>query len=227
MTCVTSLFWHAAVFARAEYDPLRPSVEAVLDSSRYFVVRVEDTGKKAYIGLGFAERTDSFDFSESIWAAFCNMTWNDFYRCYTSRLLEVCFVPPENIFGPLILYPCRRHKAALNPIATESDEPSPHVPAGPKKDYSLKEGQTFSISIPGRAKATTTNDVLWTSHSVATSTSSAVPLLPPPPASTKRRWQICTLLFVSLFFEYYKVIVVGIGLAPGRFSKFLQNLSGL
>jgi hypothetical protein len=53
------------VFARADYDPARPSVEAVLDSSRYFVVRVEDDGKKAYIGMGFAERTDSFDFSTS------------------------------------------------------------------------------------------------------------------------------------------------------------------
>jgi hypothetical protein len=52
------------VFAKAEYDPSRPSVEAVLDSSRYFVVRVEDGGKKAYIGMGFAERTDSFDFSK-------------------------------------------------------------------------------------------------------------------------------------------------------------------
>ena len=51
------------VFAKAEYDPAKPCVEAVLDSSRYFVVRVEDNGRRAYIGMGFLERTDSFDFS--------------------------------------------------------------------------------------------------------------------------------------------------------------------
>ena len=54
------------VFAKADYDPAKPSVEAVLDSSRYFVVRVEDSGsgRRAYIGMGFLERTDSFDFSK-------------------------------------------------------------------------------------------------------------------------------------------------------------------
>ena len=52
------------MFAKADYDPAKPGVEAVLDSSRYFVVRVEEGNKKAYIGMGFLERTDSFDFSE-------------------------------------------------------------------------------------------------------------------------------------------------------------------
>lgn len=36
---------HLSVFARTEYDPARPAAEAVLDSSRYFVVRIEDAGK--------------------------------------------------------------------------------------------------------------------------------------------------------------------------------------
>lgn len=55
---------YGTVFAKADYDPAKPCVEAVLDSSRYFVVRVEDAGKRAYIGMGFLERTDSFDFSK-------------------------------------------------------------------------------------------------------------------------------------------------------------------
>ncbi|THH30748.1 hypothetical protein EUX98_g3439 [Antrodiella citrinella] len=105
------------LFAKADYDPAKPCVEAVLDSSRYFVIRVEDNGKRAYIGMGFLERTDSFDFNVAL-------------QDYT-----------------------KRWKARQNPQNAEEDTPSPHIPAGPKKDYSLKEGQTFSINIPGRNKS--------------------------------------------------------------------------
>ncbi|KAJ7864829.1 adaptin ear-binding coat-associated protein 1 [Mycena olivaceomarginata] len=152
------------LFAKADYDITRPPVEAVLDSSRYFVVRVEDAGKKAYIGMGFQERTDSFDFNVAL-------------QDYT-----------------------KRQKAALNP-ALPSDEPSPHIPAGPKKDYSLKEGQTFSISIPGRANkdkaaatGSTTTNLLGDLSSLSSSGTSAssgssggFPLLPPPPSSNRKR----------------------------------------
>ncbi|EPQ57911.1 adaptin ear-binding coat-associated protein 1 NECAP-1 [Gloeophyllum trabeum ATCC 11539] len=139
------------VFAKTKYDPLKPPVDAVLDSSRYFVIRVEDEGKKAYIGMGFAERTDSFDFSQ-------------------------------------------RYKAKLNPPSPTTEDPfsSPAAPTGPKKDYSLKEGQTFSINIPGRNRANnaSSGESLLGSSSASSSTSSlggGIPLLPPPPSAPKRR----------------------------------------
>ncbi|KAI6036426.1 hypothetical protein BKA83DRAFT_128618 [Pisolithus microcarpus] len=126
------------------------SGEAVLDSSRYFVVRVEDAGKKAYIGMGFAERTDSFDFNVAL-------------QDYT-----------------------KRYKAALNPPSPTSDTPSPHVPSGPKRDYSLKEGQTFSISIPGKSRKHGTSTSLLSSSSTVSGNGGGIPLLPPPPSGRQK-----------------------------------------
>ncbi|KAJ3822629.1 adaptin ear-binding coat-associated protein 1 [Lentinula raphanica] len=145
------------LFAKADYDPAAPCVEAVLDSSRYFVVRIEDSGRKAYIGMGFIERTDSFDFSVAL-------------QDYT-----------------------KRWRASQNSSETVEgeDKLSPHIPAGPKKDFSLKEGQTFSINIPGKKKIATetSTDLLGASGTSSTSGASGggVPLLPPPPGGGARK----------------------------------------
>jgi len=80
----------------------------------------------------------------------------------------------------------RRLKATLNPPSPSEESPSLHVPVGPKKDYSLKEGQTFSISIPGKTSKLSTPGTNLLGSS-AQSTGGAVPLLPPPPSSGRRK----------------------------------------
>ncbi|XP_022698197.1 NECAP-like protein CG9132 isoform X3 [Varroa jacobsoni] len=43
------------------------AIETVTDSSRYFVVRLkDDDGRTAFIGLGFADRSDSFDLNVAL-----------------------------------------------------------------------------------------------------------------------------------------------------------------
>ncbi|PKI84507.1 hypothetical protein MVES_001724 [Malassezia vespertilionis] len=108
------------LFAAAPYDISGKAVEAVLDSSRYFVVRVEsDQKQSAYIGIG------AFDF---------NVALQDWTR------------------GP---------------------KPSPHLPAGPRQDFCLPEGETLNVKLPAL-------------HSSGGATQSATRkgfVLPPPPPS--------------------------------------------
>ncbi|KAL8198245.1 UNVERIFIED_CONTAM: Adaptin ear-binding coat-associated protein 2 [Gekko kuhli] len=56
------------LFAQAPVDQFPGlAVEGVTDSSRYFVLRIEDgNGRRAFIGLGFVDRGDAFDFNVAL-----------------------------------------------------------------------------------------------------------------------------------------------------------------
>ncbi|OCF34869.1 adaptin ear-binding coat-associated protein 2 [Kwoniella heveanensis BCC8398] len=106
------------LFAQVTYATPWSMVEPVLDSSRYFVLRVEgEGGKRAYIGIGFQERGEAFDFQVAL-------------QAFVKRS------NPSSTSDP------------SDPSGSSSGGPS--KPAAPPKDYSLKEGQTFTIKIPGR-----------------------------------------------------------------------------
>ncbi|XP_056614941.1 adaptin ear-binding coat-associated protein 2 [Triplophysa dalaica] len=80
------------LFAQAPVDQY-PGVivEAVTDSSRYFVIRIEDgNGRHAFIGIGFADRGDSFDF---------NVTLQDHFK-WVKQECEFAKQDASQDFGP-------------------------------------------------------------------------------------------------------------------------------
>lgn len=55
-----------------------PAIEAVTDSSRYFVIRIaEEGGRTAFIGIGFSDRSDSFDLNVALQDYFKGVTRDD------------------------------------------------------------------------------------------------------------------------------------------------------
>ncbi|CAD6909898.1 unnamed protein product [Tilletia controversa] len=116
------------LFAVSPYDMSGAAVEPVLDSSRYFVLRVESEDpsnaakkRRAYIGMGFLDRSESFDFQVAL------SEWVRRTRAAKAG-----------------------DNASENADEAGSSGPSPHLPAGPKVDLSLKEGTTFSIKLPAK-----------------------------------------------------------------------------
>ncbi|RIA87357.1 hypothetical protein C1645_777504 [Glomus cerebriforme] len=136
------------LFAQCMYDPDTNTVEPVRDSSRYFVLRIEDDGRHAFIGMGFQERSEAFDFQVAL----------------------------------------QDHVKHLK-IERESAEYAKKASQQPKKDYSLKEGQTISIKIGNHntrhIHSNYSNASINTGH--VDENIKAIPLLPPPPSAASIR----------------------------------------
>jgi hypothetical protein len=139
-----------------ENQKLEYFLEGVIDSSRYFVVKIEDvkTGRTAHIGIGFRERDDASNF---------RMTLQDYERSvYRELQAEVMHQKYEG---------------------QSKEEPSSTIPVTELPEFgklTLKEGEKIYINLKGHETSHKDHKKL------AGSTGGTVPLLrkPPPPAAS-------------------------------------------
>ncbi|KAK9361627.1 hypothetical protein V1504DRAFT_451384 [Lipomyces starkeyi] len=137
------------LFASAPYLLTGKGVEQVTDSSRFFVIRVVDGDRYAYLGMGFMERSEAFDF---------NIALQDF----------------------------KRH---ANPSAEIIPRSGPQKKEE-VKDYSLKQGETITISL---GKGTRRRRSPNTTSENAASDPGTLPFLPPPPSAQEVKDQLRTM----------------------------------
>jgi hypothetical protein len=95
------------------------TVEQALDSSRFFAITVMGEGRKAVLGMGFEERSEAFDFSIALQDA--------------RRVLGFEANPTAN----------------AGPGSRSSSSSNQSIQDEPKRDFSLKAGETISINLGG------------------------------------------------------------------------------
>ncbi|KAL2006226.1 hypothetical protein VTN00DRAFT_9880 [Thermoascus crustaceus] len=142
------------LFAAAPYtDP--GVVEHVLDSSRFFAVRVVGEGRKAVLGIGFEDRSEAFDFGVALQE--------------TRKVLGFGNNGAQN------------NAPGQRGAKTTASSQQPEKP--PARDYSLKPGQTISIGNIGRRQrpAAESSD-MQNSTAAAKEDEKALFSIPPPPA---------------------------------------------
>eukprot|EP00877_Chromochloris_zofingiensis_P004251 jgi/Chrzof1/13827/Cz08g14020.t1 len=147
--------------------PLTTVVEAVVDSSRYFVLKVVDRAshKHAFMGLGFRERSQASNFTAAL----------DDYRQFLRRQREA-----------------EQMKQRFDAARDEEQPATADEQALPLPDYSLKPGQTIKLKLSNSIKrqdpsSDTSPPSLSTRVVLPAATPDTAGLLklpPPPPANT-------------------------------------------
>jgi hypothetical protein len=135
--------------------PLEIYVQDCADSSRYFMVTVEDEASKrrAYVGVGFPQRPSAFNFKAAL---------QDYVR-YRHRQMEA-----ENM-------------AAASSATTNDSDADSTAAETRSHDYSLPEGATIRINLKTHSAAIEKQE--HTPEKPKTTGPVAfAPLIPPPPA---------------------------------------------
>jgi len=192
------------LFAAAPYTAER-IVEPALDSSRFFAITVVGEGRKAVLGIGFEERSEALDFSIALQDA--------------RRVLG---------FGSDAT--ATAAAAAAGPGARGSK--AKQGLEEPRRDFSLKEGETISINLgglkgrrsrshesekAGPAQGKSEQDALF---SIKPPPGSAAPgFLPPPPSakSVKEERRRSRQMFES---SPPKQTAEDLGFDDGEFGEF-------
>ncbi|KNE63486.1 hypothetical protein AMAG_19007 [Allomyces macrogynus ATCC 38327] len=159
-TTTGDLFGEAILRGRARGD--EAAVEPVIDSSRYFVVRLSDrtSGRHAFVGMGFAERSDAFDL---------NVALMDFEKVVKYDLAL------EEAGGD--------HAKAAAAVAAASGAISVGTSAGGSlPDLALKDGQQIAINLGNLAKKLGGNTPMTTTTTAAPVSDDPFAFPPPPPA---------------------------------------------
>lgn len=150
------------LFAAAPYTDVG-AVEAALDSSRFFAVRVVgEGGRKAVLGVGFEERSDAIDF-----------------RIALQEVRKVQGIGEGMGVG--------KGKGTAAKAGGRNED------AGPKKDFSLKEGEMIHVDIGRKARRRVNDENHDDNHLLSDPPPPYVqrekpggmmmPFLPPPPSA--------------------------------------------
>jgi hypothetical protein len=112
------------------HGDIAPYVDAVIDSSRYYVIRIKDPNSERFthLGIGFRERDTAFDFKSSL---------NDYIK-YVNRMEQGRILASG-------ISTTTNTTVDKNEFNFSSDVYEDNNSTQPIKDFSIKEGEKISI----------------------------------------------------------------------------------